>query len=237
MKCMESRCRRDFQTPTQRHRGFTLPEILTVTVVIVILAVIGLSSFRKIRENARSAVCIGNLRQVGGAVISYYSERSNQPFLLNGRNVDEAEATIIWPLVIAAEGYISNWDGRTQSTKPCGKGVWTCPSCDFMSDNYGGYGVVEGIFKYPTSAKTNGYRMSDIERPASTWLVGDVMPGTNPKKGWYALWQNPSAWSGGHAPAAGRHGGGRVNVCMFDGHVESLTVEQLKQGRYTYPAK
>lgn len=211
-------------------------EVLVVISIIVVLVIIGFPLARGMRESARATVCMGNLKQVGGAILLYYSERPGQPLLLNGKNLQDLEKPVIWTVIIASEGYLSGWDGRTQSTKPCGTGVWTCPASDYVSSNYGGFGVVEGIFKYPAEASISGVRMHQIERPASTWLVGDVMMGKDPKKGWYALWKSPSAWSGGHAPAVGRHPKGHVNICMFDGHVESLTVEQLRSGRHTQPA-
>lgn len=164
----------------------------------------------------------------------YYSEFSNQPFLIAGTGVDSANSPI-WPVVLASKGYLSNWDGQNQKTKPCGKDVWTCPSCDHVSDNYGGYGVVQGIFKTPVDAKSTPVRMININSPEKTWLIGDVMAGTNPKKGWYAIWKNPAQWTSGHGPAIGRHGATKINVCMFDGHVESLTIQEATEGRYTNP--
>jgi prepilin-type N-terminal cleavage/methylation domain-containing protein/prepilin-type processing-associated H-X9-DG protein len=216
-------------------KGLTLTEILVVILIILVLATIAFSTVTKMRETAKSTVCTGNLRQLGAALIMYYSESNGQPFLINGTM--EGAVQPIWPVALAAKGYLSNWDGSNEATKPCGTGVWTCPSCDFMSKNFGGYGVAEGIFKSPANAALSPVRMIHIEEPEKCWLVGDVMQGTDPKKGWYAIWQNPAAWASGHGPAVGRHIPNRANVCMFDGHVEALTIKELKDGKYTYPKK
>lgn len=216
-------------------RGFTLTELLVVIVIIAVLAATSFTMVGKMRENAKSSVCLGNLKQVGTSLIMYYSEFNNQPFLIAGTSVD-SENSPIWTVVLASKGYLSDWDGQNQAMKPCGKGVWTCPSSDSVpNNNYGGYGVVQGIFKTPVDAKVTPVRMINITAPEKTWLIGDVMFGTNPKKGWYAVWKNPGQWASGHGPAVGRHSTARFNVCMFDGHVEALTIKQVTEGRYTNP--
>lgn len=143
-------------------------------------------------------------------------------------NPDTGKRPPIWPVQLAQEGYL--WDGK--GTVPCGTGVWTCPDCDFMSNAYGGYGVVEdSIFVYEESSpfgvsESGSLRLNKISEPARTWLIGDTTRNANElNKGWYAIWSQPSRWSG-HGPAA-RHNG-KVNVCMVDGHVETLTVEEIK---------
>jgi prepilin-type processing-associated H-X9-DG protein len=47
----------------------------------------------------------------------------------------------------------------------------------------------------------------------------------NLKRSWFAIFPPPSRWSA-QTPAA-RHNG-KVNVCMVDGHVESLTMRELR---------
>jgi prepilin-type processing-associated H-X9-DG protein len=141
----------------------------------------------------------------------------------------------IWPALLAREGYM--WDG--QGELPCGTGVWTCPKCDFMANTYGGYGVAEdSVFVYgelyPENVREPGsLRLSRIERPSNTWLVGDTTRNTaTPEKGWYAIWSRPSRWANNHGPAE-RHGG-KVNVCMVDGHVEALTTKESEERKITY---
>ena len=66
-------------------RGFTLIELLVVIAIIAILAAILFPVFSRAREQARKAVCVSNMRQIGMALMMYVHlwERSSifhQPF-------------------------------------------------------------------------------------------------------------------------------------------------------------
>lgn len=212
----------------------TLVEILVVISIIAVLAAVGFPMVTRMREAGKSAVCVGNVKQVGAALIMYSVDHNNSLLPLEGLKEDGSKGGDIWPMILAKAGYL--WDTPNVGRVPCGTGVWTCPASDFRSNAYGGYGVVEEIFKYET-AGVSPPRTSDILRPSSTWLIGDVMENADPKKGWYALRQSSANWATSHGPAVGRHGKSRINVCMFDGHVEPLTVKELKNGKYAYPDK
>lgn len=212
----------------------TLVEILVVISIVAVLTTVSVPTIMRMKEKGKSVTCMGNLKQLGGAIIMYSSDHGDQLLPLQGNKQDGSRGDI-WTMVLAKAGYL--WDTPNVGRVPCGTGVWTCPSCDFMSDAYGGYGIVEGIFDYPENIATSARRMANIARPSSTWLIGDVMFKTDPKKGWYAVWQNPGRWAVDHGPAVGRHGNKLVNVCMFDGHVEALTVKELRTGKYTYANK
>lgn len=235
MKTSTLRDNKFLATSWRLRRGITLIEILVVICIIAVLGFIGFPMVTKMRDKGKSVTCIGNVKQVGMAIIMYAGENSDMlPPLDN--IVPGQSGNKIWPQLLADAGYLNT--SNDPNKYPCGEGVWTCPACDFMQDTFGGYGVSEGIFDYLANSATSAGRLSKIQDPANTWLVGDVMKDNNPKKGWYAIWQNPSGWAGGdHAPAKGRHPNNLVNVCMFDGHVESLTAEKIREGKYTYHDK
>ena len=178
---------------------------------------------------------MGNLKQVGAAMLSYSADHNNEVVSLRVTNADGSNGGI-WPVVLARAGYL--WDPSTREPLPCGRGVWTCPECDYVSDTHGGYGLVEGSISKPSGNVTSGQlRITSITRPEKTWLLGDVMRAEDPRKGWYALRTSDNGWSGGGGPAVGRHGSQRVNVCMFDGHLEALSIKELVDGKYTTPTK
>ncbi|MDR1282880.1 MAG: DUF1559 domain-containing protein [Opitutaceae bacterium] len=69
-----------------RHRAFTLVELLTVIAIIGILAAIIIPVVGKVRESARSAQCVSNLRQLGIASQNYGVD--NQDWLPPWRGPD-----------------------------------------------------------------------------------------------------------------------------------------------------
>lgn len=223
-----------------RHPGMTLMELLVVICIIAVLVAVGFPTISRIREKSQGVTCASNLKQVGAAILMYATDHNNKLPPNPATNPATGQSGDIWPLVVARAGYM--WDDVDVGAPPCGKGVWTCPGCDFMSDAYGGYGVVENAIFVSESmtAEVNSekgnyekgsLRLSAIPEPARTWLVGDASQDKKDyKKGWYAIWSRPGEWDNSHCPAE-RHGG-KANVCMFDGHIESLTTKDLKAGNY-----
>src|SRR5690625_3090711 len=62
----------------RRRTAFTLIELLTVIAIIGILASILIPVVGKVRDSAKSAVCISNLRQVGLAAMAYALENEER---------------------------------------------------------------------------------------------------------------------------------------------------------------
>jgi prepilin-type N-terminal cleavage/methylation domain-containing protein/prepilin-type processing-associated H-X9-DG protein len=61
------------RTDRPRH-GFTLVELLVVVGIIAVLVAMLLPSLHRVREGARQAICMSNLRQLGIGMYSYASE-------------------------------------------------------------------------------------------------------------------------------------------------------------------
>jgi len=222
--------------PSRSGHGFTLLEVLVVIAILLLLVVASIPIGMKMRDSAHAANCMSNLRQLGAVMIMYAGDHGQKlPPLQPEASRETGRRGDIWPVQLARAGYM--WDGR--GTLPCGTGVWTCPKCDFMANTYGGYGVAEdSVFvygeRYPTGVREPGsLRLNRIENPSNTWLIGDAARNTEtPNKGWYAIWARPDRWANSHGPAE-RHGG-KVHVCMVDGHVEALTIKEIKERKITY---
>ncbi len=221
----------------------TLVEILVVITIIVVLAALTSVGVSRVRSAARGATCTSNLRQVGAAMLAYAIDNSGQLPPLEIRDKDNKQSGI-WTTALTNGGYlplVTNKNGNLSR----GDGVWACPDCTDPRGTgkpelaFNGYGVAEPtvIQKSNLVSDVNkrlgrndtmgSLRLTQIPEPERTWLVGDTVDrADNLKTGWYAIWANPKKWTSDHVPAA-RHGG-KVNVCMVDGHVESLSMNELR---------
>jgi len=219
-------------SPRRFHRGITLIEILVVIVIIAVLAGLMFPLTAKLRERGKSATCMSNVKQMGSMLILYATDRGRFPALQGLK--EDGTVGDIWPLILAKNGYM--WDTPNVGAPPCGKGVWTCPSCDYVSDAYGGYGIAEGEVMVYETGTAKSKRIDEIPRPSSTWLVGDVrFTEAEPKRPWYAVWPNPNQWKD-HSPGVGRHGD-KANICMVDGHVEALTLKEIEAKKLIFVNK
>lgn len=225
--------------PPRTRKGFTLVELLVVIVIIAVLASLSFFGFSKVRSKARGATCASNLRQIGTAMLAYAGDNSGQLPPLEDRTAPNDNLKGIWPGLIADGGYLPRVT-NSLGQPSVGAGVWACPDCTNPRGNgsveraFNGYGAAEGSIlkvKRLSSPGSGSLRLAKINRPENTWLVGDaVKTASDLKSGWYAVWSNPSAW-GGHSPGP-RHGG-KVNVCMVDGAVRQMTLQELKDKKTT----
>ena len=66
--------------------AFTLTEILVVIGIVALLAALSVPLLHAVRERARASGCIGNLRQIGGALHLYLADNHSVfPTLLTAR--------------------------------------------------------------------------------------------------------------------------------------------------------
>lgn len=214
-------------------KGLTLIELLVVISIIAVLAVISLVGIPRYRSMARGSVCTSNLRQIGAAMVIYAGDDGGRLPPLEDRTGNNDGLVGIWPQIIAKGGYLPMTSSKSGALGT-NAGTWTCPDCVPTQLHIGGYGAAEGTVmkvKRGTAPGSGSVRLAAISNPARTWLVGDALnSNSNLKSCWYAIWANPSQW-GSRGPGA-RHRE-KVNVCMVDGHVESLTLKQLRDKDYT----
>lgn len=202
---------------------------MVVIVILAVLVAIAIPVVQRGRASARTAECVSNVRQLGGAILSHAMDNHAKLIDLQpGVNPDTGKRPPIWTVELAWEGFL--WDGKGEL--PCSTGVWACPDCKPESLTHGGYGVVEdSVFVYEENKpfgvnQTGSLRLHQIARPSRTWLVGDAAPDNNNlEKSWYAIWSQPDRWNS-HGPAE-RHRG-KANVCLVDGSVVSLSISEIE---------
>ncbi len=214
-------------------RGFTLIELLVVIAIIAILAALLVPAVQSALDRAKSISCMSNLRQLGQMHLSWAYDHQEQ--LIPWHSTDDKYGPgTIWTFFLSTAGYAAgtNEGGGKQRFD---QGVWTCPLADRPQDprpNFGAYGLVEGtVFQDDQSQNRvsdhlGSLFLGEMRNPTATWLVGDasIRPWT-PNFPWFMIWPQKNRWLNNHAPAP-RHAD-RVNVAMADGHVESLSMEEL----------
>lgn len=156
---------------SEEHSGFTLIELLVVIAILGVLMSLLLPALGRSKASARSAVCLGQLRQLGLAVQMYtddHGQRLPSAELLPSRPVDPDHPLPSIRQVLAP--YLGETPGQTNETT-----VFKCP------------GDRTGRFKrerssYEWNVELNG-RRADETRSATMKIVRvEIIAGQEPNR-------------------------------------------------------
>lgn len=209
-------------------RAFTLIELLTVIAILGILAAILIPVVASVRDSARTANCVSNLRQVGSTVYQWSQENSdrlppvsqNQNNFLGLEHYRWHEDLIEYAMGISLENlWFSNAGAEN---------VFVCPTAymeyagspGFRADRQGyTYGMSRysngGFHPWPTLPANR--TITDFRSPSLTALFMD---------GSYASgaghWVNDVSKDPGNEWYPQFLHNGSINVLYVDGHVERV---------------
>lgn len=211
-------------TPRTLH-GFTLIELLTVIVIVGILAALIIPTVGKVRENAKSARSVSNLRQCAAAMMLYASDRNG---MLPAGFSEKTDANgylsptgtqSVWQQKLYP--YIATKDAHSLYTDP--NNILNSPYHDTsIADK-----VTYNINTYLRDSRWS-YQINKVPDPSRIVLVGDVIQTSNNYVRHLAFGPSPYASSDNASrPLEFRHAGKTVAQFAFvDGHVGGLTAAQ-----------
>jgi len=241
-----------------RSAGFTLIELLVVISIIALLIGMLLPALSAAREASRDAVCKGHLRGVAQAHITYASEKDGE--LVAGDVWDGSDPTHTWVGELAVGGLIPAPHYADRDTYPQTATAFQCPSQGgvmALPNSYGHAPEFPSDFDDPKGTLPWGFETrltgGAVEfTPASYGLNGDtwrsdMFPFTRIDEGTgerpitietiplatRLTLASDGSWMYNNAATRinARHGAAdRSNHVTFDGHVESVGVDQLPSG-------
>lgn len=210
-----------------RSQAFTLIELLTVIAIIGILAAILIPVVGSVRESARSARCISNLRQIHTGFILYSNDNAGRlPFGGNENRVQFADGVHLTRWNGAIYAYIEQLSSiqREDSRRLLARfdeqsdTILMCPSVDIGA--MPGYHYKSNIYVTPTASQKH---IDEFE--SRVVLAGDG-GGSNGPSNWYKLEPNSDGTLYSPNGVALRHNE-RANVVFMGGNVKTTSKQDL----------
>jgi prepilin-type N-terminal cleavage/methylation domain-containing protein/prepilin-type processing-associated H-X9-DG protein len=222
--------------------GFTLIELLTVIAIIGILAAILIPVVGSVREAAKRAACVSNLRQVGFACHIYAAENEDRLPLSGGSTAWDVSEGAMRALLHAADG---NTAENLRATGEGSRDIFFCPAgqvelrdakwgisqgggypIDYVLLLHGNNGVPATMTHARITDEPEPYmdgRTAVVPRelavdsvlgnPPTYRTNSDVLPGVQ--------------WRSNHVDSAGMPAGG--NVLFLDGSVQWRPFAEMKK--------
>ena len=165
-------------------RGFTLIELLVVIAIIAILAAILFPVFAKVREKARQASCMSNMKQQGLAILQYTQDYDE---LMPQATVDYSGSWptgTFWTAPSTSSVSGTQWANAIQPYLKS-YAVYTCPSSDTWDWSHS---TRSNLLSYTFNGDLQSYPSGNILAPSSVILLWSGML-KNAVKG--VSWANP----------------------------------------------
>ncbi|MCX5683798.1 MAG: DUF1559 domain-containing protein, partial [Planctomycetota bacterium] len=201
-------------------KGFTLVELIVVTVIISVLMALLVGAVGASLREADSCTCMNNLKQIGNATILY--SRDNNDFLPRSTHSAMANHTKPWGYALCPYLGGGNYTGPGPAWDALFNGIYRCP-LDARRNKWS-YGknvwfeltageILEidgpnGGITYPS--------LSSIRRPSATILYGELGSGSMADHIMAHFW-----YFGGSSEVDSKRHGSVSNYVFADGHGEA----------------
>jgi prepilin-type N-terminal cleavage/methylation domain-containing protein len=239
-------------SPLPRKQCFTLIELLVVIAIIAILAAMLLPALQPAMEQARLVKCLGNMKQLGIAVLQY-TDASNDYLPMSNAN---GQGMASWKLQI--QPFLSVDHGKdvytTNLRRQVSNGAFRCPSWHLEKMNLeasvianmqdynksssasaGGYGYNFGCGPgYAPYYKNPGYlkrsnQLSTLKNLSELLLIGESSDHFSDNAGQaalcYSVYSNVNKIEGRHKKYT------VMSISWADGHASHETNKALLQGK------
>lgn len=209
-------------------RAFTLIELLTVIAIIAILAAILIPVAGRVRENARAAVCVSNIRQISIAMLLYADE--NNGILPTSGDFRRPPRRSDWILWRDTRGFqIEDSEIVPYLGGLFSPDIYRCPSDQRLLDPNQSYRYSYSLNRVLAESegapgKTLDGRVDRVENPSTVFLlIEEAEP--NDSSAW--LMSNDDFLSERHS--------NRGHVSFVDSHVELVYPEFIKYEAHWSP--
>ncbi len=187
-------------TPLTRRSAFTLIELLVVIAIIAVLAAMLLPALKLARERAKSIQCVGNLKSIGQALLSYTDDNG-------GYAPYSSTAAWHWPALMGPYLNLNTFPSSGKYTKYCP--IVTCPgNPNEVADYKCGYEISVEIIYNNWSVSTR------LDRIPKTSVTGMYICADKDLYGFDRWWFKIDAFGKFHP-------GGATNCLFVDQHIES----------------
>lgn len=226
-----------------KRNAFTLIELLTVIAIIGILAAILIPVVGAVRESARNAQCVSNLRQIGLGMSAAMSDNQGRVVDLP-RNPGSSDGNWPWNPIVAImvtlEPYMEESVSTGQHSNQTAEhavNVWRCPTLDAQHPSFIQWPYYPSGWLWSGNDSQHialGRSLDNIPVPTSRFPMvadrgGSNIPGGGSNWGTWTL-GNPGPT--GFNPGDGWHSGNRLNVVFSDGSVRGFNYTRGQQGEF-----
>ncbi|MDP0495167.1 MAG: type II secretion system protein [Verrucomicrobiota bacterium JB024] len=221
-------------------RGFSLIELLAVIAVISLLATLSFSVSGKIRRAAQSTTCVSNLRQLGALMLLYAQENGNRLPPSYNPSLDNYHS---WPYALLQMGG-HEVIGIDSSYPTCAyrdqdETEFKCPTLSALHP--AGWLTYSMNHSYDAATGRNYFReglpVAMIAQPSQQIVLVDGAKTATYFSSTLDNLRNIGTFHGdSDATQSGAYqlGQGEAHILCLDGHVDTLTREQISTGKHNF---
>lgn len=217
-------CNVTTQGQISRLRGFTLIELLVVIAIISLLVSILLPSLKKAKDLAKTTVCMTSERSTYMTILQYCHDITDGKWILAGQLYAQS-----WPGYLRANGYVEDMTSlRCPSNLQVPSGIDPADLDDQAGVSYG-YRCMNHLSWGNPDPRWEWF---DVPGSPSDYPLGAdsvIYADSDPSKG-CQFFRLGNYWGGLHL----RHMD-RVNIFYADGHVQTMSVDDLEIYHYKGP--